>query len=172
MKIAIISDSHDNVYNIEKFLDYAENNKIEMIIHCGDLAAPSIIKNEFGPKFKGPFHFIHGNVADREANEEMAKKFPQMTCHGDQGLIEISLERGGKIRIGFCHYPDQAKLMAESGDYDLVFYGHNHKPWMETLGNGCQLINPGTLAGLFNKATFAVYDTESGKLELILVENI
>ncbi|MFA6918878.1 MAG: YfcE family phosphodiesterase [Patescibacteria group bacterium] len=167
MKIAIISDSHDNIYNIEKFLDYAEKNKIEMIIHCGDLAAPSMLKNEFGPKFRGPFHFIHGNVADREVNEKVAKEFIQMTCHGDEGKLNIDGQR-----IGFCHYPDQAKVMAASGDYDLVFYGHNHKPWMETLENGCQLINPGTLAGLFNKATFSVYNTDSKEIELVLLEQI
>ena len=167
MKIAIISDSHDNIYNIEKFLAFAEKNKIEMIIHCGDLAAPSMLKNEFGPKFRGPFHFIHGNVADREVNEKVAKEFIQMTCHGDEGKLNIDGQR-----IGFCHYPDQAKAMAVSGDYDLVFYGHNHKPWMETLENGCQLINPGTLAGLFNKATFSVYNTDSKEIELVLLEQI
>ena len=167
MKIAIISDSHDNVYNIEKFLDWSEKNGIEMIIHCGDLAAPSMIKNEFGPIFKGPFHFIHGNVADREANEKFAEEFTNVTCHGDEGELNIDGQR-----IGFCHYPDQAKMMAESGDYDLVFYGHNHKPWMETLENGCQLINPGTLAGLFNKATFTFYDTLTKQLELKIVEQI
>ncbi|MFA5905375.1 MAG: YfcE family phosphodiesterase [Desulfobacula sp.] len=167
MKIAIISDSHDNVYNIEKFLDFAEKNKIEMIIHCGDLAAPSMLKNEFGPKFKGLFHFIHGNVADRELNEKVAKEFSQMTCHGDEGELNIDGQR-----IGFCHYPDQAKMMAASGDYNIVFYGHDHKPWMKTLENGCQLINPGTLAGLFNKATFSVYNTDSKEIELVLVEQI
>lgn len=167
MKIAIISDSHDNIYNIEKFLDWVEKNGIELIIHCGDLAAPTIILYEFGPKFKGPFHFVHGNVADREKNEEIAKGFPQITCHGDVGELEIEGQK-----IGFCHYPDQARAMAESGDYNLVFYGHNHKPWMETLPSGCQLINPGTLAGLFNKATFTLYDTKNKSLELKIVEVI
>ena len=45
MKIAIISDTHDNVPNLEKFLAWAKENKIEQIIHCGDLCAPSILKN-------------------------------------------------------------------------------------------------------------------------------
>lgn len=167
MKIAIISDSHDNVYNIEKFLSWTEKNGIEMIIHCGDLTAASILENEFGPKFKGPFHFVHGNVADREENENVAKRFPQMTCHGDEGNLNIDGQR-----IGFCHFPDQANMMAESDDYDIVFYGHDHRPWMKTLTNGCQLIDPGTLAGLFNKATFTYYDTELNNLELKIVENI
>ena len=165
-KIAIISDSHDNIPNIQKFLDFANKNNIEMIIHCGDLAAPSIIMKELGPKFKGPIHFIHGNVADRELNLKVADEFDHVTCHGDVGEIEVD----GK-KIAFCHYPNQAKELAESGKYDLVFYGHNHTPWEEQIGK-TKMLNPGTLAGMFNKATFAVYDMDTDKVELILLEKI
>ena len=166
MKIAIISDSHDNIINIEKFIDWVNENKIELIIHCGDLAAPSVIKNEFGPKFAGPFHFVHGNVADRELNDKVAKQFPQVHSHGDEGELEID-----GLKIAFCHYPNQAEDLAKTGKYDLVFYGHDHKPWEKTIGQ-TRLLNPGTLAGMFNKATFAVYDTKTKKAELKLLEKI
>jgi len=166
MKIAVISDSHDNLPNIEKMLDFINKNKIELMIHCGDLAAPSIIMEELAPKFKGEIHFIHGNVADRELNEKIAKKFNHVTCHEDSGEIEVE----GK-RIAFNHFPAQAKKLAESGKYDLVFYGHNHTPWEETIGK-TKMLNPGTLAGMFNKATFAIYDTKTDKAELILLEKI
>ncbi|MFA6322755.1 MAG: YfcE family phosphodiesterase [Candidatus Buchananbacteria bacterium] len=166
MKIAIVSDSHDNVPNVEKFLDWAQKNKIEVIIHCGDLAAPSILKKEFGPKFSGPFHFVHGNVADRELNEEVAKQFPNVTLHGDQGELELDNKK-----IAFCHFPWQAKKLAETQKYDLIFYGHDHKPWEEIIGK-TRLLNPGTLAGLFSKATFAAYDTESNQAQLIILERI
>ncbi|MCX6797241.1 MAG: metallophosphoesterase family protein, partial [Candidatus Doudnabacteria bacterium] len=59
----------------------------------------------------------------------------------------------------------------ESQKYDFVFHGHTHKPWQETIGKTI-IINPGTLAGLFNKATFAVFDTETKKAQLILLEKI
>ena len=166
MKIAIISDSHDNIVNIEKFLNWANQNKIDMIIHCGDLAAPSIISKELAPKFKGQIHFVHGNVADRELNAKFAKEFDNVTLHGDEGILKID----GKI-IAFCHYPKQAEELAQSGKYDLVFYGHDHTPWEKQV-NKTRLLNPGTLAGMFNKATFAVYDTKTNKAELILLEKI
>lgn len=166
MKLAIISDSHDNLPNLEKFLAWVNINKIEMIIHCGDLAAPSVIKKELAPKFSGPIHFIHGNVADRELNEKVAGEFKNVTSHGDEGRLEID----GK-KIAFCHYPKQAEDLAQTGRYDLVFYGHDHKPWEKYIGQ-TRLLNPGTLAGMFNKATFAVYDAKTGKAELILLEKI
>lgn len=166
MKIAIISDSHDNLPNIEKFLGWAKKNNVEMNIHCGDLAAPAVIKKEFGPKFDGPFHFVHGNVADRELNVKIAGEFPNVTCHGDAGELTVD-----GIKIAFCHYPPQAEELARTGKYDLVFYGHDHTPWEKTIGN-TRMLNPGTLAGMFNKPTFAVYDTKTKKAELILLETL
>jgi len=166
MRFAVVSDSHDNLPNIEKFIGWANQNQIQIIIHCGDLAAPSIIKKEFGPKFFGKFYFVHGNVADRELNEKFAKEFPHITCAGDEGEVEI-----GGLKIAFCHYPDQAERLAETQKYDLVFYGHDHQPWEKTIGR-TRLLNPGTLAGMFNKATFAAYDPQTKKAELILLEKI
>jgi len=177
MRIAIVSDSHDNIPNIQKFLNWVNKNNIdpvrnknsngvELIIHCGDLAAPAIIVEELGPKFKKPIHFIHGNVADRELNEKISADFNHITCHGDTGEIEVDNKK-----IAFNHYPDEAKELARSGQYDLIFYGHSHIPWEEQIGK-TKLLNPGTLAGMFGKATFAVYDTEADKAELILLEKI
>ena len=107
---------------------------------------------------------VFGNVEDRELTAQKAKDFSNVKHYGDLGETEI----GGK-KIAFIHYPEKAKELAKSGKYDLVFYGHNHKPWEETIGH-CRLVKPGTLAGLFNKATFAVYDTETDKLELKILE--
>lgn len=164
MKIAIISDTHDNVPNLEKALLWMKENNIEQLIHCGDLCAPSILIKTIAPNFAGTIHMVFGNVEDRELTFEKAKVFPNVKHYGDLGEVEI----GGK-KMAFIHYPEKANELAESGKYDLVFYGHNHKPWEEIV-NHCRLINPGTLAGLFNKATFAVYDTESDKLELKILE--
>lgn len=166
MRIAVVSDSHDNIPNIKKFLDWVNKNNIEMIIHCGDLTAPSVIKKLLDPKFASPIHFVHGNVADRELNQKLSDESDHITCHGDQGKIEAD----GK-KIAFNHYPDEAEALAKTGKYNLVFYGHDHRPWEKTIGK-TRLLNPGTLAGIFNKATFAVYDTRSDKAELILLEKI
>lgn len=165
MRIAIISDSHDNAPNIEKFLSWAKVNSIEAIIHCGDIAAPAMIAQFFGPHFAGQSYFVYGNVADREMTKPICDKFSNCHLHGDEGELELD-----DIKIAFCHFPDQALKLAESGKFSLVFYGHTHKPEMKTLPNNCQLINPGTLAGLFNKATFAVFDTATKNLELKVLE--
>jgi len=171
MKIAIISDTHDNVPNLEKALLWMKENNIEQIIHCGDLCAPAILKFTLAPNFSGPIHLVFGNVEDREKTPQLAKEFSHVTHHGNVGEVKIpaSLAGGDNKKIVFVHFPEKGKILAESGKYDLVFYGHDHRPWEEKVGN-TRLVNPGTLAGMFNKATFAVYDTETDKLELKILE--
>jgi len=73
--------------------------------------------------------------------------------------------------IAFVHYPDIAKKLAESGKYDFVFYGHTHKPWEETAGK-CKMLNPGNVANELYPPTFAVWETENDKFELVRVNDL
>lgn len=167
MKIAIISDSHDNLENIHKALDWMNENGIDEIIHCGDVCAPSTLK-EIANNFKGKIHLVFGNVdGDYFSMTQIASKdLGNVIIYGQKGELEISDKK-----IAFVHIPWIAKALAKSGDYDYVFYGHNHKPWEEKNGN-CKLLNPGTLAGMFNKATFAVWDVERDNFELKILERM
>jgi hypothetical protein len=60
MKIGIISDTHDDITNTNKAIDIFEHNKVEIVIHAGDMISPPVI-NEFkrltenGVKFFGIF---------------------------------------------------------------------------------------------------------------------
>ncbi|MEK7159170.1 MAG: YfcE family phosphodiesterase [Patescibacteria group bacterium] len=191
MKIAICSDSHDNIVNITTFLSYCRKNKIKIILHCGDWCATSVLRF-FREKFKGEIYGVYGNVhADHETMQKFAKD-NDIKLKSDEQLLNLrsvsvhhesqqskrvhpAQLRGSndatKIVTIITHYPDNAKKLAETGKYQIVFYGHNHKPWMEKI-NETYMINPGTLAGMFQRASFAVYDTETKKLELKIVDQI
>lgn len=163
MKIAIISDTHDNVPRIDQMLEYVKKTGIKTMIHCGDVCAPSVLRY-LGERFNGQIYLCLGNVdGDHDMMNKIAnEKLKNIKIYEDFGEIEIDDKK-----IAFIHRPEQAKILAETKKYDHVFYGHNHKPWEETIGN-TKLINPGTLAGLFNKSSFAILDTETDKLELII----
>lgn len=164
MKLAIISDSHDNVPNIDEALKIIKAEGIETIIHCGDVCAPSVFKY-LAENFPGHIHFVYGNVDGDHGGFDRLNP-DNITIHGERGELTLGGPgSGASKKIAFIHYPDKAKELAATGKYDLVFYGHNHKPWEETIGQ-TKLVNPGSLAGLFSKATFAMYDTETGKLDL------
>ena len=155
MRIAVISDSHDNLPNLKKTLDFIKKEKIKVIIHCGDISTPETLE-EIAKNFKGKIHYVFGN-ADKGKFEEDKKEF---------GEIKIA----GK-KIAFCHFPALAQKLADSQNYDIIFYGHTHKPWKQAISK-TQLINPGNLAGLWYKATFAVYDPKTKKLELKILEKL
>ncbi|MEK7072483.1 MAG: metallophosphoesterase family protein, partial [Patescibacteria group bacterium] len=94
-----------------------------------------------------------------------------VTLHGDEGEITVETGHAPSLQIAFCHYPEKAKELAQSAKYNMVFYGHTHKPWIEKIDHTI-LANPGTLGGMFSKATFSLLDTESNNLELKILENI
>lgn len=160
MKFAIVSDSHDNVKNLNKIIEWLNKEGIGVLLHCGDIATEGTIQ-EAEKNFKGEIEFVRGNA------DFSVKDLPD----------SLSLDLGGK-KVAIIHYPDLARKLAETGHYDLVFYGHTHKPWEEMIspstgsGRACRLVNPGESAGHRYKPTFALYDTETDKLELKILERL
>ena len=152
MKIAIVSDTHNNLGNFKKAIDWVKKEKIKLILHCGDISSQETIdyvKKEFGGEIK----FVKGNA---DFNLDLPEK--------------MELEIDNK-KIAFAHFPDTAKKLAQSVKFDMVFYGHTHRPWDEKVGK-THMINPGELAGQFYKPSFAVYETATGSLELKILEKL
>lgn len=162
MKIAILSDTHENKPNLISALQAAARLKAERVLFCGDLCGPFMIK-QFGEHFLGPIDIVFGNNdGDRFRMAENALAIPHITLHGEYAALEID----GK-RIGMTHYPFYAQAMAKSGDYDLVVFGHDHLVRIETYGN-CLAVNPGTVFEYYegNPPSFALYDTTTHKATL------
>ncbi len=161
MKFAVISDTHDNIANFNKVIDFLNKENIKVLLHCGDICNQGVI-NEAVKNFKGEVQFVRGN------GDYHLEKVPDT----------LELDVGGK-KVAVAHYPDLAKKLAESGKYDLVFYGHTHRPWLDRLSFSdggeekiCLLVNPGELAGQRYKPCFALYDTQTDKLELKILERL
>lgn len=172
MEIAIVSDTHGNVANFRKTVDWLEKEKIQTILHCGDIGSPESLKESL-TDFKGEFFGVFGNMdKDFKFLIEEYNKIPRVKINEDTLEEEIDA-----IKIAITHFPASAKRLAQSGKYNIVFYGHTHRPWEEKIpfqtGEGsCRFINPGELAGQFYKPTFAIYDTEKNLLELKILEKL
>jgi uncharacterized protein len=163
MKIAIISDIHDNLVNLEKCLDWCAVAGIGELICCGDVTNAETIAF-LAKNFSGRIHLVRGNMEIFEDEETAA--FENFNYYGRTAKIRI----GGR-KIGICHEPFWIDgLMADEAP-EIIFYGHTHKPWQEKRGDTV-LVNPGTLGGVFQKASFAVFDADSGSLELKVLGNL
>jgi len=166
MKITIISDIHDNLVNLKKCLDWRGQENIKNIICCGDITNGETLKF-LSDNFKGKIYLVRGNIEIYDENE--ARQYDNIEYLGRIGKIQL----GGRI-IGICHEPAYISKVMElsSGGgarCDIIFYGHTHKPW-EDKKDGIKIINPGTLGGMFTKATFAVYDSDTESVELKILE--
>ncbi|MFA5776952.1 MAG: YfcE family phosphodiesterase [Parcubacteria group bacterium] len=167
MKIAIISDIHDNIPNLKKVLDYCALNKIEKIICCGDLASLETLEY-LNDNFEGEIYFTFGNMDNDYLQNYFFKnnEFKQTKIFKKEGEIEID-----KKKIAFVHFPRIAKGLCRSGRYDFVFYGHTHKPWEEIIGE-CKMLNPGNVANQIYPPTFAVWNTSNDKFELLRIDQL
>ena len=59
MKLAIISDTHDNLKNFEKAINWFNKEGIELVLHCGDISSQETI--DFANKlFKGEIKYVKG----------------------------------------------------------------------------------------------------------------
>ncbi len=160
MKFLVISDIHDNLVNLEKCVKWGKGENAENAICCGDVVNAETLKY-LAENFK-IIYLVRGNLEIYDEAE--IKKYNNINYLGRFGVFEFD----GKI-VGLCHEPWYIKSVLKIKLCELVFYGHTHEPWIEER-DGIITANPGTLGGVFNKASFAVWDSANGKLELKILE--
>ncbi len=104
MKLAIVSDSHDNRTLLEAAVLDAKARGAEAVLHCGDVVAPSTL-NVLQPMGL-PVHVIHGNNSgDLYMMSRIASKPSSVVkFYGQDAGIELA----GK-RIFLVHYPHYAR---------------------------------------------------------------
>jgi putative phosphoesterase len=160
MRIAILSDSHDNVWKLEKAMNHLA--MVDVILHCGNLISPFML-NKFIEGIKNkPIHLIWGNNdGDKRMLSEIALNSTNITIHGDFADFVID-----KYKIAIVHYPNIAHALAETNKYDLVCYGHDHIAYESVLGKTL-LINPGELMGMNTTSSIAILNTVSKDVDFI-----
>ena len=161
MKIAILSDIHDNIWKLEALL---AGIRADALVFCGDFCAPFTLV-QIAEGFSGPVHAVFGNNdGDQFLLAQVAGRFPHVTLHGD--FAELDLD--GR-RLAVTHYPRIGRALARSGSYDLFCFGHSHERAAERVGR-TWLVNPGEVMGRFGLSTYALYDAQSGQVESVEVE--
>lgn len=169
MRVAILSDIHDNLWNLAAALHAVA--EADALICCGDLCSPFVI-DELA-KFPRDVHIVFGNNdADLYRITAKALKTPNVHLHGE--LYQAVL---GNRRFLVNHFDYLARPIAKSRDYDVVCFGHNHEFEISRAGS-CLLINPGPIMGAkFSSGkwedvapTFVVYDTTSDSAEAFAID--
>ncbi len=163
MRVAILSDSHDQIMNLRAAVTYCNAYGVSVIIHCGDLISPFMLKEL--AKFGGASHLVYGNnVGDQHLISQFCgTKFPAITHHGILGAMEA-----GGLTFAFTHYPEMARGLASQGSFSVVCCGHNHRYGVERVGD-VVLINPGEMLGAEGPPSFCILETASREVERVEV---
>ncbi len=161
MKIGIMADTHDNIEAIKSAMRFFNEQKVNLVIHCGDIVAPSVVPlfKELKPELKVVFG---NNDGDRftlrrrlEAiGAEVFEEFGEFTVNG----AKICFLHGGVETI--------VTALVKSGMFKAVIRAHSHEAGVfegETL-----MINPGEASGMLTgRRTVAIYDLKRNRAEIV-----
>ena len=154
MQIAILSDTHDNIWKLDALNPHLRH--ADVILHCGDLCSPFVVVRLAQGAAGKPVHVVWGNNdGDQRLLTLKALEAGNVHIHGQFAALELD-----GLSVAINHYPEIARPVAMSGQYDLVCYGHDHTAHKEMIGDTL-LLNPGDVMGLHGRSTFAWFDTRT-----------
>ena len=159
MKIGLIADSHENMPMIAKAVELFNRERVELVLHAGDIISP-ITAKEFS-KLKARMIIVLGNNdGEKFFLRERFKSIGEIHEGKWEGEID------GK-RLLLIHAPDMLGALEKSGSYDIIVYGHTHK--LDIRKGETLVVNPGECGGwITGRCTIAILDTE--KMEVGIEE--
>jgi len=153
-----MSDSHDNLDTVRRAVRLFRDAGCDLIIHAGDFVAPF--------------------TAQALAEAECQVKAVFGNCDGEKDGLKMMIRPFGTIRkapfifdhagkmIAVTHLNDPVSELAARREYDLVVFGHTHRPEIRQAGRTL-IVNPGETGGwVTKKSTVALYDPASGTVEI------
>ena len=154
MIVGIVGDTHNNLKNISKICEIFNEEKVDLVIHTGDITLPKSLKafEKLNCKLTGVF----GNNDLEEKNDllEASKDF-KCSMHDEPFSFELNNKK-----ISVVHHPEliNDNLLGRS---DFIFHGHTHRYRYEIIGETI-IFNPGECAGfLKGKNQIGVVDIEN-----------
>jgi uncharacterized protein len=163
MKFAVMSDSHDQIWNLRKALGIIKSEKCDMIIHCGDFVAPFVFKELLQEGI--PVHCVFGN---NDGDKYLLTRFA-MESNGKIALYPmIGHVEAEDIKIAFTHEWPVAEGLAATGRYDLVCFGHSHQHTLQQIGRTL-VINPGEIMGKDGDPGFCIVNTDGPAVRRIVI---
>ncbi len=166
MKVFVVSDTHDRLSTLEKFLDTLKSVRgPAYLVHLGDVVSPFTLKliAESLPEGFGLKVVLGNNDADKVLLSRISDVVDQPE----------ELELCGLKVLAFHGFksPELTEKMAtwaaRDGHYDIVMYGHTHRFRLERLRSS-HLLNPGALSGyLAERATYAVIECVARRVSVI-----
>jgi uncharacterized protein len=158
-KIAIISDTHDNIETIEKAVNKIKHEHVGLIIHAGDCTTPEAIEPFL--KLNKYLVCVYGNC---DTQKEKIK-----AALGDKGIINnppfVFYVNDRKILL--THDLEKCSKKIKEEQPNIVIFGHDHIVEIEE-NKDVLYINPGECGGLlYGSATITILNMKTLHVDII-----
>ncbi len=157
--IGMMSDSHDNVTMIRRAVAVFNDAHCDLVLHAGDIVAPFAIKELAGLNCR--VRAVYGNVDGEKQGLMMA-----VQPFGEIREAPFVFSYAGR-EILLCHIDLPVKKYMAAGEYDIIIFGHTHKPEIRKEGKTLA-VNPGETGGwLTGKSTVALLDPVTLRTDIL-----
>lgn len=161
MMIGVISDTHNNIKNIDKIISLFNNEKVDLVIHTGDITKAETLKR---------FSLLNCPLTGVFGNNDRSEIGLQEVCEENNFKFQeppLSLKLDKKLVVVF-HEPDLIdKYIKDHQEVDIIIHGHTHRYREETIEDTIYF-NPGESAGfLEGKSALGLINTKNLTIERI-----
>ena len=161
MIVGVVSDTHNNIKNIKAIIDIFNKEKVDLVIHTGDISKASTLE-----KFSDLNCELIGAFGNNDRNEEGLREVCELLNFRFQEppfLINIYNKR-----IVIFHEPDPIQeFLNQNKNIDLVLFGHTHR-YKEEIKDQILFFNPGESAGFFEgNNALGIINLENMKIKRI-----
>ena len=141
MKVGVVSDTHNNLKNIETIIKLFNDEEVSLVIHTGDIANAKSL--ERFSQLKCKLVGVYGNNDRNELGlEEVALR---NNFNFQQPPRKLSLDHR---EIAIFHEPDKIeKFLSDNEGINIILYGHTHR-YENSMKNEVLYFNPGESAGM------------------------
>ena len=141
MLVGVVSDTHNNVKNIKNIINIFNEEKVDIVIHTGDISKPETLRQ---------FSALNCSMLGVFGNNDRTEMGLEEVCKNLSFIFKnppYSVKLNNK-QIVIFHEPDQIDNYINSHkNIDLILHGHTHR-YREEQIKGIACFNPGESAGL------------------------
>ncbi len=137
MRIGVISDTHGQLERTQQAVRLLESLEVEAVLHCGDIGTADVVRQFH----RWQTHFVFGNCDYDQQTLREAIEAEGQVCHGEFGDLTMA-----GVRVALLHSHDRRRFKEaiQSGDHQLVCYGHSHVAAIDPQGS-TTVLNPGAV---------------------------
>ena len=142
MQIGIVSDTHNNLKNIDTIISLFNKENVSFVIHTGDIAnANSLNKfSQLNSKLIG----VYGNNDRNEKGLKEIANRNNFLFQEPPKLINLCNKN-----IAIFHEPEDIDdFLTKNQKIDIVIHGHTHR-YRNEVKKGVLFFNPGESAGMY-----------------------